>query len=56
MADNTFSKMLESLTRLIAAEQNLDVAILNPSADLAVAAFQGLQTSATVSHTQVGCI
>ena len=40
MADNTYSKMLESLTRLIAAEQNLDMAILNPPADLAVAAFR----------------
>ena len=28
MADNTFSKILESLDRLIAAEQTLDVAIL----------------------------
>ncbi len=56
MADNTYSKMLESLTRLIAAEQNLDMAILHPPADLAVAAFQGLQTSATALQTQVGCV
>ena len=54
MADNTYSKILESLGKLIAAEQTLDMTILNPAPDLTVAALTMLKTGATLLHTAVG--
>ena len=54
MADNTYSKILESLDRLIAAEETLDMTILNPAADLTVAAFTAQRAEGSGLHNQVG--
>ncbi len=54
MADNTYSKILESLDRLIAAEETLDMTILNPAADLTAAALTAQSGEGSGLHNQVG--
>jgi hypothetical protein len=54
MADNTYSKMLESLTSLIAFENTLDLAFLDPPPDLTPTSLTTLKTEATTLHNSVG--
>lgn len=54
MADNTYSKLLESLGSLIAFEETLDLAKVDPAPDLMPAALTVLRTEATALHAAVG--
>jgi hypothetical protein len=54
MADNTYSKMLESVTSLIAFQNTLDQAFLDPPPDQTVAAWTTLKTETTTLHQSVG--
>lgn len=51
---NTYSQMLESLTSLIAFENTLDLAFLDPPPDLKPNSLTDLKTLATTLHSSVG--
>ncbi len=54
MADNTYSKILESLDKLIAAEETLDMTLLNPAPNLTAAALTAQRGEGLALHNQVG--
>jgi hypothetical protein len=54
MADNTYATMLESLGEMIAFEETLDLAKVDPAPDLIPAALTDLRAEATNLHASVG--